>query len=305
MSKVYLRDLKADLTSKVITSPLWYIMFSLFGLSLIVLSLVIPDLSLLPLIFQNIGGVFIATGIVLYMENHIYKHRFNGITRPPPHYYLPYVTGRLNIMGITLDDFHKDGRFIDELISKSETDPIGVKYKFLMLFPLSKHLYDRESEEGKFSGELKKECDASLCYLLKLRKEVCKNPLNSCEIKFYDIPPRRSVIITDRKIFVGPYLFGVPGIKSRWMQITNKNMFCQYSTEFDEIWNNKSTSLSHPYDSSLPYDSDLYYNLCEKYCNTYCWICCNRHSNISCTKFIEEGYKNLNFRLPSASGKQP
>lgn len=214
-------------------------------------------------ILQNLGGVMIATGVFLVVEDHYYKHRYDGINRPPPHLYLPHVISKLYLMGITLHDFHSDTAFITGLMDKSTVPNRCVDYKFLLLFPLSQELSDREDEENLDPRSLIKECHTTLCHLLYVKDQVCKNnPNNKCEIRFYNLPPRRSVIITDDPIFIGPYFYGKRGFESKWMEISNKGMYYQYSKEFDDIW-----------EKSLEYEY-------------------KKHKK---TSQIEDGYKDLKF----------
>jgi len=256
--------------SEVKPIPHWhiYVSLSIAGAGFIIASyflsfLNFPSFVPIPQISQNLGSVLIATGIFLIIETRFYKKRYDGINRPPPNLYLDHVTSRLYLMGITLHDFRNDSDFTSGLMDKSNVSKRWVDYKFLILFPLSQELSNRETEEKIPSGSLLRECKETLRDLLFVRDAVLRNnPNNKFDIRFYNIPPRRSMIITDDPIFIGPYLYGKRGFESKWTEISNKDMYHQYLKEFGDIWN---VSCSYDY---------------------------NEYSR---TSQIEDGYKNLKF----------
>ena len=196
--------------------------------------------SVILKIINDLGIVLVSTSILLLIQDMFYNGRYDGINRPPPFIYLPHVHEQLNMLGITLYDFHKYPNFTEKLKVKALETKLGVEYKFLLLFPLSQEFISREKEEEK---SLLNECDEALFQLLFLKNEICKGNNNKCEIRFYNSCPRRSVIITDKSVFVGPYFYGKAGFESKWMVISKLLLAFQYRKEFDQIW-----------EKSLPFD---------------------------------------------------
>lgn len=228
-----------------------HIILGIIGVITFFLGLISPNI--MQQILQSLGCVLIVTSLSLFIQDKLYSHRYMGIKRPPPHIYLSHVKSELNLMGITLHDFQKDKKFIDQLkrIALDSIEPNAKRYvdfKFLMLFPLSAEFINRENEENK-RDKLRAETNKSLYELIKLREEILQlNSNNRCEIKFYNAPPRRSMIITDDNVFIGPYFYGKPGTESKWIGISNTKLCSEYSDEFNSIWKNEKISHFYQYD---------------------------------------------------------
>jgi hypothetical protein len=218
---------------------------------------ILIGLNIQVLIIQQIGlslgCVLIVTSFSLAIQDKLYSHRYMGIKRPPPHVYLSHVKSELNLMGITLHDFQKDKKFVEQLmkIASASKEPNAKRYvdfKFLMLFPLSDEFKNRGMEEKK-EEKLRAEAHISLRELTNLRKDILLlNSNNKCEIKIYNVPPRRSMIITDDNVFIGPYFYGRPGTESKWIGISNSRLSSEYVEEFNSIWKDEKKSQIYEYD---------------------------------------------------------
>jgi len=193
-------------------------------------------------IIRSISCVMIATGILRLLVDRFDMNIYYGIERPPPSLYLKSTKSQVYMLGITLKDFHDDRDCGNMLIKMSDNrEKIAVNYRFLLLYPLSLEFSLREKEENVASRDLINECHETLRQLMHVRGIVLNNnKKNKCSIKFYVISPRRSTIIADKDIFVGPYFFGKKGSSTKWMQIINTRMSNQYRNEFDEIWDKSS-----------------------------------------------------------------
>ena len=185
--------------------------------------------------------------------------------RPVVDEYLNHVNNRLQILGITLNDFHqKNEEIIEKLKNKfhppqtssSELAYGNKKFQFLLLDPFSKAFTTRADIERKNPIILMLECAKTLKHLdsiiKKLGDEGSLTENRKFEYKFYEIVPSHSLIITDDILWVGPYLVKTPGTESKWFKITsNTTAISQYINEFDLLWDGKwwnaKNNTSEPY----------------------------------------------------------
>lgn len=173
--------------------------------------------------------------------------KLNPSQRPKMKEYLPYIHTQFDILGITLNDFNDQQETVEELITKGMLN--NVRYRFLLCNPDSQHLIDRAEEEGETivgTGEsakfgLKRKCKITIKNLLEIKQSIEKGHSGSTvQIRLYDKIPRRSVIITDDKLFVGPYFYKKKGTETAWADIPNIPLKYEYIDEFNLLFNDST-----------------------------------------------------------------
>jgi len=175
--------------------------------------------------------------------------------RPKAQEYLNHVKDNLQMFGITLNDFHytKDDYLINTILKKYSlssgdlsSDGVydriynKVTFQFLLLDPYSDAIRERAKIEKKPVNRLRLECAKTVKVMDTIIEKLFKRGLlefdRVFQYKFYDFAPAHSVIITDDKLWVGPYLFKKPGTVTKWFQIKNFKAQNEYINEFKSIW---------------------------------------------------------------------
>jgi hypothetical protein len=183
--------------------------------------------------------------------------------RPKAREYMNHVKDNLQLIGITLNDFHLDK---DEFIIKTTLEKFSlssdnsskevvydriyhkITFQFLLLDPYSIAMKERSKIEKKPINILRLECIKTIKVMDTIIEKLSEKGLLELDrifqYKFYDFPPAHSVIITDDHLWVGPYLFKKPGTITKWFQIKNFKAQNEYINEFVNIWESNEHSFT-------------------------------------------------------------
>jgi len=183
--------------------------------------------------------------------------------RPKAREYMNHVKDNLQMLGITLNDFHltKDDFIIETILEKfslsSEnlsTNDVNdriynkVTFQFLLLDPYSIAMEERAKIEKKYVNILRLECVKTIKVMDEISKQLSAKRLfefdRSFQYKFYDFAPAHSVIITDDHLWVGPYLYKKPGTITKWFELKNFKAQTEYINEFINIWDSNEHSFT-------------------------------------------------------------
>jgi len=183
--------------------------------------------------------------------------------RPSVSDYLKKVRTELKILGITLNDLHREEANVNAIYKSfkekispsffqklSNEELVNKHFQFLLLNPGSPAFIQRANDEGKKEIKLQLECAKSVRNLNRLQSRLFREGLinpsdkhNTFDFQFYDSTPTHSLIITDSSVMIGPYLYNLPGTETKWIKIVNIKAIAQYDQEFTTIWE-KSKSIT-------------------------------------------------------------
>ena len=191
----------------------------------------------------DLTNFWLVTILISYLFYRFETKKLNPSQRPKMKEYLPYIHTQFDILGITLNDFNDQQETVEGLIRNGINN--NVRYRFLLCKPDSLHLIDRAEEEGEtITGtgksakfNLKKKCKITIKNLMEIKESIEKgNSGSTVQIRLYDKIPRRSVIITDEKLFVGPYFYQKKGTETAWADIPNIPLRYEYIDEFNLLF---------------------------------------------------------------------
>jgi hypothetical protein len=192
----------------------------------------------------DLTNFWLITLVISYLYYRFETKKLNPIRRPKMKEYVPYIHSQFDISGISLNDFNIQQDAVEELIRNGINN--NVRYRFLLCNPKSQHLLQRAEEEGEkivgtgdsASFTLKRKCKNTIKNLMEIKKSIEKgNSESIVQIRIHDKIPRRSVIITDEKLFVGPYFYQKKGTETAWADIPNIPLRYEYIDEFNILFN--------------------------------------------------------------------
>jgi hypothetical protein len=115
----------------------------------------------------------------------------------------------------------------------------GIILKILTMNPNSDFVIQKEKEEDRAPGEIKKSIFALIEWVSEL-KNISPSSDN-VKIKFYDSIPQDSFMRIDDKIFIGPNLYKVISQQTISYEFRNKLLgFNYYTNYFNRLWNDPS-----------------------------------------------------------------
>jgi len=141
-----------------------------------------------------------------------------------------------------LGEILKNNKVYTAITEKARESKTRLSFKFLFLDPDSEFLTQREiNEDGKKSGRLKEEVECTQ-KVLKAIEEAISVLGSSIEFKYhtYNFLPTISLICVDKRMFIGPYLYGKQGYKTPWIEFSGEEeseAYLEYKNAFEDIWN--------------------------------------------------------------------
>jgi hypothetical protein len=120
----------------------------------------------------------------------------------------------ITICGISAKDLVHDAGILDMLVSRAEQ---GCRLRIVLSHPDSEFLRKRSMEEYGNEATLPQEVRDSINFLEpKLKKG--KRLKERLQVFLYDTYPQGSLIVTDKRVFFGPYLFVTRGGCTPWIE---------------------------------------------------------------------------------------
>lgn len=119
----------------------------------------------------------------------------------------------------------------------------GLKIRILTLDPKSKFLEQREKDEKKSIGSIKKSIENLTEWIDELKKIATDE--KNIEIEFYDTLPLDFYFREDNALFIGPYLYGKGSQQTISYEFKNNSKgFSYYTNYFEKLWSDKDFSKS-------------------------------------------------------------
>lgn len=136
-------------------------------------------------LMENIGAAFIIPPLLIGLQKAVSK-----VIRPrsPLEEYLGMMKSELRMLGISLHDVHKRSKDFDAYLKKiyEKESKDRLTFKFLLLDPDSPFREQREKEEGKKIGNLRKEIKKTKDQLERIRSATSSN--EKVYFKYYTYP---------------------------------------------------------------------------------------------------------------------
>lgn len=209
-------------------------------------------------IMMNIGAGFLASGIVaifyliyphIDFERDYLRFRQMGLKdvylrRDQSQEYselLKKAQKNIDVLGLGLNQFRED----NESVIKEKSFE-GVAVRLLVVDPKSPIIAIRSYQEKDLKGEMIEIPLKKLkTYVIEVNKKIDEAKKGKkIQIKRYNAVPSTMIFRIDDIMFVGPYLHKLPSRTTITFKIeSNTELFKQYETHFNELWNDKECTF--------------------------------------------------------------
>lgn len=209
----------------------------------------------LKTIVISIGCSLIASSIVSYLSAK-YLMRRNKIKDIVEHWGLEGIYRTRQEMNISCDEHMKELENELDIIAfglrsfrHSQENLIrdkvkkGLKIRILTTHPQSVFLKQREKDEKRLEGEIKKTIEDLIEWINEL-KQIAPNPDN-IQIKLYDTLPLDFYFREDDYVYLGPYLYGKDSQQTISFEFKGPSEgYNYYKNYFETLWNDNNFSKS-------------------------------------------------------------
>lgn len=148
--------------------------------------------------------------------------------------YLERAEKEIDIMALGMRSF-RDAK--GDLIKKKVKN--GVRIRILTVYPESFFIAQREKDEKKVEGEIKRTIDDLIVWVKELQN-VSPN-INKVQLKTYNTYPLESYLRIDDHIFIGPNMYKKLSQQTISYEFKgNSEGFQYYNKYFNDLWEDKS-----------------------------------------------------------------
>lgn len=150
--------------------------------------------------------------------------------------YLSSIENEMDIIALGMRSFRDaKGDIIKEKVKK------GIKIRILTLEPNSMFVTQREKEEDRVEGEIKKTI-SDLAKWINDLKDIAPDR-NNIELRFYNTCPLDSYMRIDGHIYIGPNLYGIISQQTISFEFKeNSTGYSYYCDYFNKLWNDNNFS---------------------------------------------------------------